>query len=440
MIINGPIDPEQFVKRACDGLDELLERGKQVGYCSNPVHLSIYDPETFGYPSFKEVPSASDFQKGDYYKRCGTRRAKLCKSCASLYKNDARTLIRHGLDEAILTENAHLAAFFTLTAPSFGKVHRATESGETCHSKKGVCIHQQSLTCSKYHQVNDDVIGQPLCDKCYDYERAVIFNALSGQLWRRTTIYLSRNLAKILGVSVTTLKSNLELNYVKVIEFQRRGVVHVHGLLRATKISDSPNLNITWEQLCLAMQMTFRSVVLNFQTRSYGFEIRWGDQFDVRVIDVHSVKKVTNYLAKYATKSSTDSWGLDHRVKSEEEIKQAKCNPHLKRLALTAYKLGSNPELESLGLSRWAHDLGHRGHFLTKSRQYSVTFTHLRELRKIWQIQNSESETTSFDMESLYWVGGGWPYRVDRQIIRAAYDELEESRRLAAEEFGKEVM
>jgi hypothetical protein len=34
-----------------------------------------------------------------------------------------------------------------------------------------------------------------------------------------------------------------------------------------------------------------------------------------------------------------------------------------------------------LGLNRWTHTLGYGGHFLTKSRQYSSTFTTLRWAR-----------------------------------------------------------
>jgi hypothetical protein len=37
------------------------------------------------------------------------------------------------------------------------------------------------------------------------------------------------------------------------------------------------------------------------------------------------------------------------------------------------------------GLRRWAHMLGFGGHFLTKSRYYSVTFRVLREARAVWQ-------------------------------------------------------
>jgi hypothetical protein len=51
-------------------------------------------------------------------------------------------------------------------------------------------------------------------------------------------------------------------------------------------------------------------------------------------------------------------------------------------LVETAWRLGAVPGLEELKLRRWAHMLGYRGHFATKSRSYSVTFTVLRERRE----------------------------------------------------------
>ena len=42
---------------------------------------------------------------------------------------------------------------------------------------------------------------EPLCLDCFDYEGAVIWNNLLGELWRRTTIYLPRQLAALLGMT-----------------------------------------------------------------------------------------------------------------------------------------------------------------------------------------------------------------------------------------------
>jgi hypothetical protein len=51
-------------------------------------------------------------------------------------------------------------------------------------------------------------------------------------------------------------------------------------------------------------------------------------------------------------------------------------------MILTAWKLGGG-KLGPTGsrLCKWAHMLGYGGHFLTKSRRYSVTFGQLRAAR-----------------------------------------------------------
>ncbi|MBL8928129.1 MAG: hypothetical protein JNM77_18135 [Pseudonocardia sp.] len=54
----------------------------------------------------------------------------------------------------------------------------------------------------------------------------------------------------------------------------------------------------------------------------------------------------------------------------------------------TAWQLGDLPQCEALNLRRWAHMLGFRGHFLTKSRAYSTTFTAIRHERRTWRLRD----------------------------------------------------
>jgi integrase len=51
----------------------------------------------------------------------------------------------------------------------------------------------------------------------------------------------------------------------------------------------------------------------------------------------------------------------------------------------TAWSLGARPELADLRLRAWAHMLGFRGHFSTKSRRYSTTLGALRDARADWR-------------------------------------------------------
>jgi hypothetical protein len=80
---------------------------------------------------------------------------------------------------------------------------------------------------------------------------------------------------------------------------------------------------------------------------------------------------------KYSTKT-TGAPGLPHRpVNGPAAIAGLRCAPHHKRLISTCWELGKHPAAAALGLNRWTHMLGYRGHFLTKSRSYSATFTRL---------------------------------------------------------------
>ncbi|MGC9156397.1 MAG: replication initiator [Ferrimicrobium sp.] len=437
--VHGPVDPEHFLGRVTSGLDELLATGERVGYCARPIRLTGLDPKVFGYPSWGTQPSVRDFRQGLFYKRCNSRRVNVCRSCSALYKYDARALIRRGLALDELHQSPRLASFFTLTAPGFGSVHRATKDGNVCNRDRGTCHHGRPRGCALSHDRSDELVGQALCEECYDYDGSVIFNAMSGKLWQRSTIYLRRNLAKIANVTVRELNEHVRISYVKVIEFQRRGVVHLHGILRLDELDESKKISLSGNDLLAAMELTFSTVYLHYELDGGLYKLAWGEQRDIRLIDPQSVKKVTNYLAKYATKSATDTFGLDHKVRSIEEIHQAKCNPHLKRLALRAFALGRDPAFGVLRLDRWAHDLGHRGHFLTKSRHFSVTFAYLREIRRAWRREHVSPEASSSPLGPLYWAGSGWPYPIDAQIILAVYDERERSRELAALEVGEEV-
>ena len=93
------------------------------------------------------------------------------------------------------------------------------------------------------------------------------------------------------------------------------------------------------------------------------------------------VDAVANYIAKYATKS-TDVPGLpDTRIRNAAAIGALHCSAHHKKMIDTAWQLGSAQATGDGRLRLWAHTLGYGGHFLTKSRRYSVTFGQLRRAR-----------------------------------------------------------
>jgi Replication initiator protein, pSAM2 len=231
------------VARAAD-LAEYARWAEQVagtGYCRRPVRLS---------GEVEHVDTSSGELRGEYstgvepdgviLKACGTRRASRCESCARTYRYDAYHLIGAGLrggKGVPATVAGHPLVFVTFTAPSFGQVHVRREQGGTvypCHAGRlgERCQHGRRVGCWHRHEEGDPVLGLPLCLDCYDYQAAVIWNAMAPELWRRTTISIARALARLVGMPRSELAKVVRVSYVKVAEFQRRGQVHYHAIIR----------------------------------------------------------------------------------------------------------------------------------------------------------------------------------------------------------------
>ena len=95
-----------------------------------------------------------------------------------------------------------------------------------------------------------------MCGDCYDYTSAVLFNAYAGDLWRRFITYLPRHLARLAGVTQKTLLGQVRIRFVKVAEYQARGVVHFHAVIRLDAPGEDyqpPPVAYTADLLCDAI-------------------------------------------------------------------------------------------------------------------------------------------------------------------------------------------
>jgi hypothetical protein len=86
-------------------------------------------------------------------------------------------------------------------------------------AKQRRCPHGRDISCAVRHQDDDPRLGRPLCDDCYDYTAAVLFNACAGALWRRFVTYLPRHLARLLGITQKQFRQQVTVRYVKVAEY-----------------------------------------------------------------------------------------------------------------------------------------------------------------------------------------------------------------------------
>jgi hypothetical protein len=94
---------------------------------------------------------------------------------------------------------------------------------------------------------------------------------------------------------------------------------------------------------------------------------------------------VASYLAKYATKSTEPVGVLPAKITLANAPVYADSRTHQGRLIASCLKLGGHPHEDFKALRRWAHMLGYRGHFTTKSRRYSTTMRALRAARRDWK-------------------------------------------------------
>ncbi len=291
---------DELLARAADpaAYRRWAEQVVQVGYCERPVRLvGQVEQANAETGEVCTTYASEDEPDGVTLKACGNRRASRCQPCSEIYRRDAWHLVAAGLrggkgvPAGVAT---HPRLFVTFTAPSFGPIHSRRERGGTvrpCHPRNPTarCQHGRPTGCWRRHEADDPCLGEPICLDCFDYEAAVMWNALAPALWRRTTIYLRRALARAAGLTPAELARVVQVSYAKVAEYQRRGVVHFHALIRldaagsgAGEPVEPPPPEFTVEVLEHAVREAAGRVAVRWP--GVATAAQWGDQLDIRRI------------------------------------------------------------------------------------------------------------------------------------------------------------
>ncbi|MFF2366287.1 replication initiator protein RepSA [Streptomyces sp. NPDC058122] len=362
--------------------DRWQEQIRRTGGCSDPIRLSgttkTIDPAT------KTVLHAytTEHEPGGMLRiACGNRRASRCPACAWTYAGDTYHLIRAGLtgdpDKGTPhTVREHPRVFATLTAPSFGPVH----------NRPG----DRPCRCGTPHAEDAPELGTPLDPDTYDYAGAVLWNNHASDLWRYFSIYLRREIAARAGLTQKGAREQSRVSFGKVAEYQKRGAVHFHAVIRfdGPEGPDTPPPH--WATLGLLTDAIGAAAArVTVDVAASGDEpsrtLRWGTQLDVQPINAFgdgeeiTEQAVASYVAKYATKAAESTGAVDRRIGNKEALVLLDVPDHPRRLMEACLDL--HPLYPDRKLRDWAHMLGFRGHFSTKSRCYSTTLGALRQVR-----------------------------------------------------------
>ncbi|MFC8490977.1 replication initiator protein RepSA [Streptomyces sp. NPDC057235] len=394
---------------AAPDFDRWRDQVHRTGGCSDPVHLT-------GWSLAKDRTSGETLRRysteaepgGRLRVACGNRRASRCPSCAHTYAGDTYHLIRAGLagDESKdvpTTVRDHPRVFATLTAPSFGPVHNRPD--------RGAC------RCGTRHPEDDPVLGTALDPESYDYAGAVLFNNHAGQLWQRFTNRLRRELAARAGLTQRELKDVLRVSYGKVAEFQKRGAIHFHAVIRLDGPNGPDTAPPSWATVQLLDDAIRAAAVHAYTTITVPAagdqpfrRFQWGRQLDVRPVKAFgdgsdiTEQAVAAYVAKYATKAAETTGSLDRRIGNREVLDLLDVAEHPRRLIEACLDLA--PLYPDRKLTAWAHMLGFRGHFSTKSRRYSTTLGTLRQIRADYR---AAQERVDADPDTVL-VLAAWQY------------------------------
>lgn len=375
-----------------------------VGPCSRPLLLRA---TRIDMATGELLPSL------EVERRCGSRLATKCPSCSALYVGDAKAVIRSGLfDEEGTVKQATLV---TLTAPGagrFGQTHRASRD------KKGKRL--RPCACGKRHPREAAVVGTPLDPDSYDYAAAAAFNAAAGRLATVTFQKLSR---------VTGRK----LQVMRVVEFQRRGLVHIHALVIGEVAQADLDLVVSGGP----NPRTGRRI----QPASHdGWT--WGPRCDARILRVgadpsEAAARTVGYVTKvigYVTKAAADSakgsrnHGDEMAQAGEESCTCDNPQPDCRAgvpYGPTGLLWQSKPAAgacrrHSAARRGW----GFRGHVLSVTRNWGTTFAAVRELRRRFARGADTAQQQEEQPTAVLWQLVG--YAPDKGRRRRPLDDVQQ--------------
>lgn len=244
------------------------------------------------------------------YVRCNNGDPSVCRKCASLRSLDKKRIIGSGcnvsqLDGITWEMLAPFRFFFvTFTAPSFGRIRD----------------------------------GVPADSRRYEYRNQVTWNQQSSALFHATTVALERRLP--------------ESEWVFVREWQKRGAIHFHGIVRVPRWIEASDV---WREL-----KALRAVQSN--------GIGWGRQMNVQQVTGEASNTV-RYMSKVVAYTSKHQGGQRGGPSENVADFYSRLDEHARNLVCN--KSGCVARATCKGRMHRTH--GYAGQMLSKSKGWSFT-------------------------------------------------------------------
>ncbi|MEL5992466.1 replication initiator [Microbacterium phosphatis] len=366
---------------SADGITDPLETLRSI-FCSKPYEVS----------------------KGVYV-RCQSRRSSACPSCAELYRGDWARVARSGIYDSDGQPVLGFRYFFlTMSAPSFGRIHRVPKSSaerRRCH-------------CGKAHSPEDvHLRGLPVDLDAYDYAGQVAWHVGLGRLW---------------NASVSAMRDLVpDLEYCAVREVQARMALHMHIIVRvpSTSLTTAKALGAVARRATAAHPVTGKQVAWGQRgVQDREIKSRHVDAPGTMPSDSAAAARVVRYVSKALNYSLKDINPGDSADPPPERFAFVQRLRKAARFDVRCTKCSGRPG----DCAGKAHSsIGYAGHTISISRPTTerpgwsfsgLTRASLREQRRVWMEANA-SEHVGAGLGDLALFAASW---IREELTVRAYD------------------
>ena len=454
------LDSELLDRAARPDYHQWLAGTAAAGGCVRPVRLrgTIRDIN----PATGEILRTLDTETlpdRAIYTPCGDRRASVCPACAETYRRDTYQLIRAGLTGGKgipETVASHPCVFATFTAPSFGPVHtRRPQPGGRPPAADPAAKPPPARTDGGCPAASATKTPTPAWDG-----RCARTATTTQRPWCGTSTPPScggappspsaasspRPPARTASARCSCPTPRWPSSRPAASSTSTPSSASTPPAPRETAPARPHRRRPDRRDPQAAASVWFATVA--HPARPRGWDIRWGRQLDTRTIRLPAAANgqlpnvaVASYLAKYATKTTEAVGTISSRITAANVSYYGNPASHRGRLIRAAWHLGSHQHPDFAALRRWAHMLGYRGHFATKSRRYSTTLRALRQARADYRRRHNpiaasgeHGDRVTITITRLEWAGRGWRTTGDALLALSAAARTRDHERAARDE------